>query len=46
MAARKDAASQVIFHCGWFEITTVKQFHVAATDVISGPDLFFQPGND
>lgn len=27
----------------WFEITTAKQFHVAATDVISGPDLLFQP---
>lgn len=26
----------------WFEITAVKQFHVAATDVISGPDLLFQ----
>lgn len=26
----------------WFEITGVKQFHVAATDVISGPDLLFQ----
>lgn len=27
----------------WFEITAAKQFHVAATDVISGPDLLFQP---